>query len=85
MGAQNALPKFRVIAIAEPGGIHQPFVDEAKVWLAKAAVLDHFSIDAKRLGARWICLRATAGIFHTFRSYLFTREQSKLVKTPLRS
>src|ERR1700722_240263 len=45
MGAQNALPKFRVIAIAEPGGIHQPFVDEAKVWLAKEAVLAHFSID----------------------------------------
>jgi type 1 glutamine amidotransferase len=45
VAAQNAPPKFRVIAIAEAGGVHQPFVDAAKVWLAKEAVLDHFSID----------------------------------------
>jgi uncharacterized protein len=45
IAAQNAPPKFRVIAIAEAGGIHQPFVDAAKVWLAKEAVRDHFTID----------------------------------------
>jgi type 1 glutamine amidotransferase len=43
--AQEHQPKFRVIAIAEKGGIHQPFVDAAKVWLAKEAAADDFSID----------------------------------------
>ena len=43
--AQTATPKFRVIAIAEPGGLHKPFVDAAKVWLAQEAVADGFSID----------------------------------------
>src|ERR1700675_147132 len=38
-------PKFRVIAIAEAGGIHKPFVDAARVWLAKEAAADGFSID----------------------------------------
>jgi hypothetical protein len=38
-------PNFRVIAIAEKGGVHQPFVDAAKVWLAREAVEDGFSID----------------------------------------
>jgi len=38
-------PKFRVVAIAEAGGIHKPFVDAAKIWLAKEAALDGFSID----------------------------------------
>ena len=42
---QSAHPKFRVIAIAEAGGIHKPFVDAAKVWLAKEAIEDDFSID----------------------------------------
>ena len=42
---QTAPPKFRVIAIAEAGGIHKPFVDAAKVWLAKEAVADGFTID----------------------------------------
>ena len=28
--AQNSHPKFRVIALAEKGGIHKPFVDAAK-------------------------------------------------------
>jgi uncharacterized protein len=37
--------KFRVLAIAERGGIHQPFVDAAQVWLAKEAVEDGFVID----------------------------------------
>ena len=43
--AQNQLPKFRVIAIAEKGGIHKPFVDAAKVWLQQEAAADGFSID----------------------------------------
>jgi len=37
--------KFRVVAIAESGGIHKPFVDAAKVWLAKQASADGFTID----------------------------------------
>lgn len=36
---------FHVLAIAEKGGIHRPFVDAAKVWLAKEAERDHFTID----------------------------------------
>jgi len=43
--AQTSSPKFHVIAIAEAGGIHQPFVDAAKIWLAKESVADGFSID----------------------------------------
>ena len=43
--SQESPPKFRVIAIAEAGGIHKPFVDAAKIWLAKEAVADGFSID----------------------------------------
>ncbi len=42
---QSAKPKFHVIAIAEAGGIHKPFVDAAKLWLAKEAALDGFSVD----------------------------------------
>lgn len=42
---QSATPKFHVVAIAEAGGIHKPFVDAAKIWLAKEAALDGFSID----------------------------------------
>jgi type 1 glutamine amidotransferase len=45
LNAQSAAPKFRVIAIAEAGGIHKPFVDAAKVWLANQATVDGFSID----------------------------------------
>jgi len=44
-GSQTPKPKFRVIAIAEAGGIHKPFVDAAKIWLAKEAEADGFSID----------------------------------------
>ena len=36
---------FRVVAIAEKGGVHQPFVDEAKIWLSKEAQADGFAID----------------------------------------
>lgn len=43
--AQATTPKFRVIAIAETGGIHGPYVQAAKVWLAQEAKRDNFSID----------------------------------------
>jgi type 1 glutamine amidotransferase len=43
--AESTQPKFHVIAIAEQGGIHKPYVDAAKVWLAKEAIKDNFSID----------------------------------------
>ena len=43
--AQNAPPKFKVIALAEAGGIHRPFVDAAKVWLEKQAADNNFSVD----------------------------------------
>jgi type 1 glutamine amidotransferase len=43
--AQQKKPQFKVIAIAENGGIHQPFVDAAKVWLAHEAIADGFTID----------------------------------------
>jgi hypothetical protein len=36
---------FKVLAIAESGGIHQPFVDAAKLWLQKEAVAYNFTID----------------------------------------
>jgi uncharacterized protein len=37
--------RFKVIAIAEKGGIHKPFVDAAKIWLAREAIADGFTID----------------------------------------
>ena len=37
--------KFRVVALAEAGGIHRPFVDAAKVWLQKLASDRNFAID----------------------------------------
>jgi uncharacterized protein len=43
--AQSSHPEFRVVAIAEKGGIHRPFVDAAKLWLANEARSDNFSID----------------------------------------
>jgi len=43
--AQPAPVKFHVLAIAEHGGIHKPFVDAAKIWLAQEALADNFSID----------------------------------------
>jgi type 1 glutamine amidotransferase len=43
--AQSTTPKFRVVALAEKGGIHRPFVDAAIVWLKQVAVEDNFSID----------------------------------------
>lgn len=38
-------PQFRVIALAEHGGIHQPFVDAAKIWLGKLAAEHNFTVD----------------------------------------
>jgi uncharacterized protein len=43
--AQISKPKFKIIALAEAGGIHRPFVDAAKVWLQKLAVENNFSVD----------------------------------------
>ncbi|MDR3718870.1 MAG: ThuA domain-containing protein [Bryobacteraceae bacterium] len=43
--AQTAQPKFKVVAIAERGGLHQPFVDAAKVWLAREAQAGGFTVD----------------------------------------
>jgi uncharacterized protein len=43
--AQTSNIKFRAVALAEPGGIHQPFVDAAKQWLQKEAANEHFAVD----------------------------------------
>jgi uncharacterized protein len=43
--AGETAPKFRVLAIAEKGGIHQPFVEAAKVWLSDLAAKDGFAVD----------------------------------------
>jgi hypothetical protein len=43
--AQTLHPRFKVIAIAEAGGIHKPFVDAARVWLQQESQAQHFSID----------------------------------------
>lgn len=43
--AQDPHRGFRVLALAEKGGIHQPFVDAAKVWLAKEGVANGFTVD----------------------------------------
>jgi type 1 glutamine amidotransferase len=42
---QPAQPKFKVLAIAERGGLHQPFVDAAKVWLSREAREGGFTVD----------------------------------------
>ncbi|WP_228370653.1 ThuA domain-containing protein [Candidatus Korobacter versatilis] len=42
---QASAPKFRVIALAEHGGIHQPFVDAAKQWLGDLSKQENFSVD----------------------------------------
>ena len=38
-------PKVRALALAEHGGIHKPFVDAAKIWLAKLQSESDFSVD----------------------------------------
>jgi type 1 glutamine amidotransferase len=43
--ASSCKPTFRVVAIAEKGGIHRPFVDAAKVWLNELAAKDCFAVD----------------------------------------
>ena len=43
--ATDSIPKFRVVALAETNSIHRPFVDAAKIWLAKESAADHFAID----------------------------------------
>jgi uncharacterized protein len=43
--AQDRAPRFRVVAIAEHGGIHKPFVDAAKIWLGKLARARDFTVD----------------------------------------
>ena len=43
--APESGPRFRVVAIAEPGGIHLPFVEAAKIWLNQQAAENHFAID----------------------------------------
>src|ERR1700693_46537 len=43
--AQDTRPRFKVVARAEAGGIHRPFVDAAKVWLQKLAEENAFSVD----------------------------------------
>ncbi len=44
-GAQQSAPKFHVLALAEKGGIHLPYVEAAKVWLAQESARDGFTID----------------------------------------
>jgi len=43
--AQGKTPSFHVIALAEHGGIHKPFVDAGKVWLGKLASENDFTVD----------------------------------------
>lgn len=40
-----ARPPFKVLALAEKGGIHKPFVDAAKVWLNEEGKRDGFTVD----------------------------------------
>ncbi|MBB5057963.1 hypothetical protein HDF16_002669 [Granulicella aggregans] len=43
--AQSSQSGFKVLALAEKGGIHKPFVDAAKIWLAHEGAADGFSVD----------------------------------------
>jgi type 1 glutamine amidotransferase len=45
LSAQTQRAKFKVLAIAEAGGIHTPFVDAAKIWLQQEAQADNFTVD----------------------------------------
>ena len=45
LAAQSHDPKFRVIALAEKGGIHTPFVEAAKAWLQQESAADGFTVD----------------------------------------
>ncbi|HEX4786314.1 MAG TPA: ThuA domain-containing protein [Candidatus Sulfotelmatobacter sp.] len=43
--AQASASRFKVVALAEAGGIHRPFVDAAMVWLQKQSADNNFSVD----------------------------------------
>lgn len=43
--SQPEPPRFAALAIAEKGGLHQPFVDAAKVWLAREANAGGFTVE----------------------------------------
>jgi type 1 glutamine amidotransferase len=43
--SQPQSPRFRVIALAEVGAQHGPFVDAAKIWLNQLASENNFAID----------------------------------------
>ena len=43
--SQATQKPFKVLAIAEPGGIHKPFVDAARIWLSHEATVDGFTVD----------------------------------------
>jgi uncharacterized protein len=43
--AQMNAARFRVVALAEHGGIHQPFVDAAKIRLAQLGEDNNFAVD----------------------------------------
>jgi len=43
--AQTSAPRFKVIALAEAGGIHRSFVDAAMVWLQRQSADNNFSVD----------------------------------------
>jgi uncharacterized protein len=45
LAAQEHSPRFRIVALAERGGIHKPFVDAAKVWLERLAAENNFVVD----------------------------------------
>ena len=43
--AQNEKSQFRVVVLAEAGGIHRPFVDAATVWLRSESAKENFAVD----------------------------------------
>ena len=43
--AQDKTVRFHVVALAEHGGIHKPFVDAAKAWLDKLSSENNFTVD----------------------------------------
>ncbi len=43
--ARDKKVRFRVLALAERGGIHKPFVDAAKIWLDKLSSENDFAVD----------------------------------------
>ncbi len=43
--AQRKPSSFKVLALAERGGIHKSFVDAAKVWLSREGAVEGFTVD----------------------------------------